>query len=173
MDLRPAFDRDRDHWRGGEDAPATLLVFGDFQCPYTRRAERIVDGLRGDYGDSLRVAFRHLPLTEIHPRALSAAVAAEAAAAAGRFWDMHDLLFAHQEALEDDDLLRYADELGLDLAAADSAAIHDRLQADYRSAVESGVRGTPTLFVNGRRHESAYDAAVLGPALERAGAERT
>ena len=148
--LEPPFDRGRDHWRGGEDAPATLLVFGDFQCPYTRRAERFIDRIREPYGDSLRVAFRHLPLTQIHPRALPAAVAAEAAAAAGVFWPMHDMLFAHQEALGDDDLRRYADELGVDIGVADSGAISERLDTDYRSAVRSGARGTPTLFVNGR-----------------------
>jgi protein-disulfide isomerase len=170
--LTPPFDAVRDHWRGGTQAPATVLVFGDYQCPYTRRAERVLARLREDYGDSLRVAFRNLPLTDIHPRALPAAVAAEAAALAGRFWEMHDTLFAHQDALGDADLPRYADELGVDLAGADTAAISERLEADYRSALGSGARGTPTLFVNGELHADSYEVHGLAPVLERAGAQR-
>jgi protein-disulfide isomerase len=170
--LTPPFDPERDHWRGGERAPATVLVFGDYECPYTRRAERVLARLREDYGDSLRVAFRNLPLTDIHPRALPAAVAAEAAALGGHFWEMHDTLFAHQKALEDDDLRRYADELGVDLAGADTAVISERLEADYRSGLESGARGTPTIFVNGELHEDSYEVHGLAPVLERAGAQR-
>ena len=170
--LTPPFDPGRDHWRGGAQAPATLLVFGDYQCPYTRRAERVIARLRADYGDTLRVAFRNLPLTDIHPRALPAAVAAEAADAAGRYWEMHDTLFAHQHDLSDDDLRRYADELGVDLAGADTAAIAERLEADYRGGVASGARGTPTLFVNGTLHEGGYEVHELAPVLEAAGAVR-
>ena len=150
----------------------TLLVFGDYQCPYTRMAERIIGRLRGEYGSSLRTAFRQLPLTEIHPRALAAAVAAEAAAGQGAFWEMHDTLFAHQDALEDDDLRRYADDLGVDLDRVDTNAIADRLEADYRSAVDSGARGTPTLFINGTLHDGRYDQPILAAALEDAGAVR-
>jgi protein-disulfide isomerase len=168
--LTPPFDPGRDHWRGGAQAPATLLVFGDYQCPYTRHAERVAARLRENYGETLRVVFRNLPLTDIHPRALPAAVAAEAAALADRFWEMHDTLFAHQAALDDDDLRGYADELGVDLAGADTAAISERLEADYRSALASGARGTPTLFVNGELHEDSYEVHGLAPVLERAGA---
>ena len=170
--LTPAFDPDRDHWRGGADAPVTVVVFGDYQCPYTRRAERVLARLREDYGDSLQVVFRNLPLTDIHPRALPAAVAAEAAVPAGRFWEMHDTLFANQKALGDDDLRRYADELGVDLAGADTAAISGRLEDDYRSALDSGARGTPTLLVNGELHEDSYEVHGLAPVLEAAGARR-
>jgi protein-disulfide isomerase len=170
--LTPPFDPVRDHWRGGAQAHATVLVFGDYECPYTRRAERVLARLRDDYGDSLRVAFRNLPLTDIHPRALPAAVAAEAAALAGRFWEMHDTLFAHQKALEDDDLRGYADDLGVDLGGADTAVISERLEADYRSALDSGARGTPTLFVNGELHEGSYEVHEFAPVLERAGAQR-
>jgi NhaA family Na+:H+ antiporter len=170
--LTPPFDQARDHWRGGAGAPATVLVFGDYQCPYTRRAERVLARLREDYGDSLRVVYRNLPLTDIHPRALPAAVAAEAAALEGRFWEMHDTLFAHQKALGDDDLRRYADELGIDLAGADTAAISERLEDDYRSALASGARGTPTIFVNGDLHEDSYEVHGLAPVLEAAGAQR-
>jgi protein-disulfide isomerase len=170
--LTPPFDPERDHWRGGAQAPATVLVFGDYQCPYTRRAERVLARLREDYGDSLCVAYRNLPLTDIHPRALPAAVAAEAAAEAGRFWEMHDMLFAHQHDLEDEDLRRYAEELDVDIAAPDTAVISERLEDDYRSALSSGARGTPTLFVNGELHEGSYEVHELGPVLERAGAQR-
>ena len=116
--------------------------------------------------------FRHLPLTRIHPHALVAAHLAEAAALQGRFWPMHELLFHHQQALEDTDLWRYADQLGLDrhrLAAdLDGRTVWQRVQADADSALESGARGTPTLFINGRRHLAGYDEATLGAALATA-----
>ncbi|HEX8105053.1 MAG TPA: DsbA family protein, partial [Solirubrobacteraceae bacterium] len=150
--------------------PVTLLVFGDYQCPYTRIAERVARRLLGVYGPSLRVAFRNLPLTEIHPRALAAAAMAEAAGAPERFWVLHDTLFDHQDALEDDDLRAYAAAAGVDPAAADWGAIAARLQDDVRSAEASGAAGTPTLFVNGRLHVDGYKQPVLAAALERAGA---
>lgn len=170
-DLTPPFDPQRDHWRGGDPGAATLLVFGDYQCPYTRMADRSIRRLRDEYG-ALRVSFRHLPLTDIHPRALAAAVVAEAAAAQGRFWEMHDLLFDNQKALAADDLHGYAAELAVDLDAADTDSITTRLEADYRSAIESGVRGTPTLFINGELYVESYQSDDLGRALEAAGLTR-
>lgn len=170
--LTPPLDPSRDHWRGGEQAPATLVIFGDYQCPYTRIAERVAKRLLAAYGDSLRVGFRNLPLTEIHPRALPAATAAEAAALAGRFWEMHDTLFEHQDALGDDDLERYAADLGvaLELMPADLTAVGDRLEDDVRSAFASGAQGTPTLFVNGTLHVAGYRQHELAAVLEQAGA---
>ena len=168
--LTPGFDPERDHWRGGERATVTLLIFGDYQCPFTRMAERVAGRMRRAYSDSLRTAFRHLPLAQIHPRALAAATAAEVAAQQSRFWPMHDVLFANQDHLEDEDLARYAAELGIDPGTFDRHAVMERLHADLSSAAASGARGTPTLFINGRLHAGGYDQRVLAPALEAAGA---
>jgi NhaA family Na+:H+ antiporter len=168
--LTPPFDRDRDHWRGGATPAVTLLMYGDFQCPYTRAAQRRLGSLQERFGDSLRVAFRHFPLTEIHPRALAAAIFAEAAAEQGRFWELYDVLFANQEALEPDDLLGYARALGVDFARADEEAILRRIQADVESGLASGVRGTPTIFLDGAELDGSHDREALRAALEAAGA---
>ena len=171
-DLTPPVDPDRDHWRGGEHAPVTLVEYGDYECPYSRLAFRAVERLEQQRGDRLRFVFRHLPLTEIHPHALAAAHLAEAAALQGRFWPMHELLFHHQKALEPAALLGYAEQLGLDrqrLAGdLDSRSVWQRVQADFDSALASGARGTPTLFVNGRLHRGGYDEATLDVALAAA-----
>ena len=175
-DLTPPVDPDRDHWRGGEGAVVTLVEYGDYECPYSRMAFRVIQRLESQLGGQLRFVFRHLPLIRIHPRALVAAHLAEAAAFQGRFWPMHELLFGHQQALEDADLWSYADQLGLDrhrLAAdLDGKTVWQRVQADADSALESGAQGTPTLFINGRRHLAGYDQATLGAALAAASAER-
>ena len=143
----------RDHAQGPAEAPATLVMFGDYECPYTRRAHQTVRQVRRQLGDAFRFVFRNFPLVEIHPHALHAVLAAEAADTQGRFWEMHDHLFAHQRALEDGDLLRYAGELGLDaarLAQDVGAHVHAaRIDEDVASGERSGVEGTPTLFVNG------------------------
>jgi protein-disulfide isomerase len=132
----------------------------------------VVRELLAEFGDELRYVFRHLPLEDVHPHAQLAAEAAEAAGAQGRFWEMHDLLFAHQDALEPADLRRYAEELGLDVdrfwEEVRSRAHARRIAEDVRSAEESGVAGTPTFFVNGRRHQGAYDAETLGAAVRLA-----
>jgi protein-disulfide isomerase len=171
-ELRPPVDPDRDHWRGGEHAAVTLVEYGDYQCPYSRLAFRAIQRLERQLGGQLRFVFRHFPLTRIHPHALAAAHLAEAAALQGRFWPMQELLFSHQQALEDPDLWGYADQLGLDrqrLAAdLDSRRVWQRVQADADSALESGARGTPTLFVNGRLHRGGYEQATLGAALAAA-----
>ena len=175
-DLTPPVDLDRDHWRGGEHAAVTLVEYGDYECPYSRAAFRTIQRLEGQLGSQLRFVFRHLPLTNIHPHALAAAHMAEAAALQGRFWPMHEWLFHHQQALEDADLLDYADQLGLDgerLAVdLDGRTVRQRVRADTHSALQSGARGTPTLFINGRRHLAGYDQATLGAALATASAER-
>jgi protein-disulfide isomerase len=167
-DLTPPFDPARDHARGDASAP-TLLVFGDYECPYTRMAYRAVQQLEPRL--ALRFAFRHFPLSEIHPHAAGAAAAAEAAAAQGRFWPMHDLLFHRQKALSEPDLRSYAAEVGLDLERYDrdlaAAEGTERVLADLRSGLESGVRGTPTLFVDGALHRGSYEPEALEAALAR------
>jgi protein-disulfide isomerase len=171
-DLTPPVDLDRDHWRGGERAAVTLDEYGDYECPYSRMAFRAIQRLEQQLGGQLRFVFRHLPLTRIHPHALAAAHLAEAAARQGHFWPVHELLFHHQKALEDPDLLRYADQLGLDRRRLDvdldSQTVWLRVQADADSALESGARGTPTLFINGRLHVAGYDEPTLGAAVATA-----
>ena len=169
-DLVPAVDPDRDHVRGPRDASVTVVEYKDFQCPYCGRAEQAVRDLLTD--TDLLYVWRHLPLTDVHPQAQLAAEAAEAAAAQGRFWDMHDTLLAHQDQLKVKDLLRYAGELGLD-----AGRFHDdlvdrghlqRITDDLTRADLSGVSGTPTFFINGRRHYGAYDIATLKQAVKTA-----
>jgi len=175
-DLTPPVNPDRDHWRGGARAAVTLVEYGDYQCPYSRMAFRAIQQLEQQLGGQLRFVFRHLPLTRIHPHALAAAHLAEAAALQGRFWPMHELLFGHQRALADPDLWGYADQLGLDRGRLgvdlDGRTVWQRVQVDADSALESGARGTPTLFINGRRHLAGHDEATLGAALATAIKER-
>jgi protein-disulfide isomerase len=164
VDLAVPVDDDRDHVRGPDDALVTLVEYGDFECPYCGQAEQVVRKLLTDFGD-LRYVWRHLPLDDVHPRAQLAAEAAEAAAAQGKFWEMHDLLMAHQDAIEARDLLRYAQGLGLDVErfghALRKRKFAARVAGDVESADLSGVSGTPTFFINGRRHYGAYDIATL------------
>lgn len=165
---------ERDHSLGPADAPVTLLVYGDYECPYTRKALLVVRQLREQSGDRLRFVFRNFPLTEIHPHAFHAAEAAEAAAAQGQdaFWAMHTYLFAHQQALEDADLRQYAALLGLDTVRfVQAMAGHtgaSRINEDIESGLRSGVQGTPTLFINGTRHDGSWDLGPLRTALARA-----
>jgi Na+/H+ antiporter NhaA len=173
-DLVLAVDPARDHIRGPDDAPVTLVEYGDFECPYCGQAEPVVRELLADFGD-LRYVWRHLPLVDVHPRAKLAAVASEAAAVQGSFWPMHDLLLAHQNELQPQDLVRYAGDLGLDrdrfhrdLQAHVGA---DRITEDIDGADLSGVSGTPTFFVNGRRHQGAYDLTTLTEAIKFAKAQ--
>jgi protein-disulfide isomerase len=160
-----ALDEKVDHVRG---APAAHLIleYGDYECPYSRQAFHAIEQVERQLGGNVRFAFRHFPLTSIHPHALAAAAAAEAAARQGRFWDMHELLFHRQKALEDDDLRGYAAQLGLDVAAFDrdrpSAAVLERIQRDVDSGLASGqVLGTPTLFIDGVVHRTGYDPPTL------------
>jgi Na+/H+ antiporter NhaA len=173
IDLYIDVDPNRDHLRGPVEAPVTVVEYGDFECPYCGRAEPVVRELLGDFGD-VRYVWRHLPLTDVHPHAQLAAEAAEAAADQGAFWEMHDLLLAHQDALEPDDLVGYADQLGLDTERFEKTlsehAATPRVAEDVDSADLSGVSGTPTFFINGRRHYGAYDIATLSAAVRAAGA---
>jgi formate-nitrite transporter family protein len=164
-------DETVDHVRGGA-AGRLIVEYGDYECPYSRRAFREIERVEGELGEDVRFAFRHFPLTEIHPHALAAAAAAEAAALQGRFWEMHDLLYHRQKALEDDDLRRYGAELGLDGERFDrdraGAAVLERVRRDVGSGLASGeVQGTPTLFIDGVVHRGDYEAATLLEALTR------
>ena len=163
---------DRDHIQGPADAPATLVEYGDFECPNCRQAHPIVKRIQGRMGPRLRFAFRNFPLTELHPHAQHAAEVAEAAGAQGKFWEMHDRLFQRQFALDDEHLITYAEELGLDSGrvARELAArtYKGRVRDDFMSGVRSGVNGTPTFFINGVRHDQAWDEEGLAAALERA-----
>ena len=158
-----------DHVRGSLTAPARLVIYGDYECPYTRKALISVATVRKNLGDSLVFAFRNFPLTEIHPHALRAALAAEAADAQGKFWEMHDLLFRRQSFLEDRELLADARLLGLDeerfLADLEAQTGLPRIEADVRSGEQNGVEGTPAIFVNGRQHLRDYEPTTLVAAL--------
>jgi protein-disulfide isomerase len=162
-------DEKADHVRGSPAGPL-ILEYGDYECPYSRQAFHAIEQIERQLGGNMRFAFRHFPLTSIHPHALAAAAAAEAAALQGRFWDMHELLFHRQKALEDGDLRGYAAQFGLDVAAFDrdraSAAVADRIRRDVDSGLSSGqVLGTPTLFINGILHRGGYDPPTLLTAL--------
>jgi Na+/H+ antiporter NhaA len=170
VDLTDPVDPERDHIRGPANASVTLVEYGDFECPYCGLAEPVVRDLLKD--DDLRYVWRHLPLSDVHPRAQIAAEVAEAAGEQGAFWEMHDLLLANQDKLQPADLMRYALELGLD-----NERVHDevkrhvaaaRVAQDVESADLSGVSGTPTFFINGQRHYGAYDVATLTAAIKTA-----
>jgi protein-disulfide isomerase len=161
-------DDEVDHVRGPTSG-RLIVEYGDYECPYSRQAFREIERIERRLG-GIRFAFRHFPLTEIHTHALAAAAAAEAAALQGRFWDMHELLFHRQHALEDDDLQHYASDLELDIARFDadrlSADVLRRIRRDVESGIASGeVRGTPTLFIDGTVHLGGYDAKTLMEAL--------
>ena len=163
---------ERDHILGRPDAPVTLVEYGDYQCPYCGAAHPIVQEALERMGRQLRFVFRNFPISTSHPRAQPAAEAAEAAAAQRRFWPMHDLLLENQEQLGDAHLRDYAQRLGLDVVAfAHELAEHThapRVREDFMTGVRSGVNGTPTFFINGRRHDGAYDLPNLLAALEDA-----
>jgi len=165
LDLAQDVDPKRDHVRGSEDAAVTLVEYGDFECPFCGQAEQVIRELLASFGDDVRYVWRHLPLNDVHPNAQVAAEASEAASAQGRFWEMHDTLLGHQGDLRASHIEAYAKEIGLDaerliteLHRRDYAA---RVSEDVASADESGVSGTPTFFVNGRRHYGTYDVATL------------
>jgi len=171
IDLAAPVDPDRDHIRGSGEAPVTVVEYGDFECPFCGQAEPVVRELLGDFGD-VRYVWRHLPLHDVHPAAQLAAEASEAAAEQGMFWEMHDLLFERQDQLRVRDLVRHADELGLDVerfrADLQRHAGAPRVAEDLDSADVSGVTGTPTFFINGRRHHGAYDIDTLSAAVRAA-----
>lgn len=157
--------RSFDHAHGPEDAPYTLVEYGDYECPDCGRLYVILRDLQREIPSRLRVVFRHYPLSGIHPRAQQAAEAAEAAALQGKFWEMHTLLFERQEALQTRDLIRYAGELGLDVERFRNELKHqtyrDRVRADFIAGVQNGVYGTPGLFLNGARYDGDWDRETL------------
>jgi protein-disulfide isomerase len=175
LDLSDEVDPARDHIRGADGAPVTLVEYGDYECHYCGDAEVVIRELLDSFGDGLRYVWRHLPLSDVHPHAQPAAEAAEAAAAQGAFWEMHDRLLDRQDELTLADLGRHAAEVGLDaerfwesLRRRDYAG---RVSDDVASADASGVAGTPTFFINGKRHHGAYDVPALTAAV-RAARER-
>ena len=171
----------RDHILGSARAPVTLVEYGDYECPHCGQAHYVLQDLMSALREQVRLVFRNFPLTQIHPHAEQAAQAAEAAGAQRRFWEMHDILFENQDALEEEDLLAYAGQVGLDLDRFQvelfQGVYAPRLREDFLSGVRSGVNGTPTFFINGRRHDGPWDlqsltAAILSSANTGAGAQR-
>jgi protein-disulfide isomerase len=163
---------DQDHSQGNPNAPVTLVQYGDYECPYTRQSTNIVRAIQPQLGDHLRFVYRNFPLIQIHPHALHAALAAEAADAQGKFWEMHDYIFHHQHTLEDADLERFAQAVGLDHAryaqdVNDPRAL-DRIEKDMEGGVRSGVAGTPTFFINGTRYEGSWEQDDLLAAIHQA-----
>ena len=150
----------RDHIQGPDDAPLTLVEYGDYECPYCGRAYPIVKKAQRKLGNNLRFVFRNFPLVESHPHAQLAAEAAEAAGGQGKLWEMHDMLFENQKSLELEDLIRYATTIGLDTVqfARDlqNGTYAKRVRDDFRNGVRSGVNGTPTFFVNGQRYDESW-----------------
>jgi protein-disulfide isomerase len=165
---------DRDHVQGPADAAVTLVEYGDYECPYCGAAYPIVKEVQARMAERLRFVFRNFPITTSHPHASQAAEAAEAAAAQGSFWPMHDLLYENQRRLGDEDLRAYAEQLGLDVelfAKALAEHVHaERVREDFMSGVRSGVNGTPSFYINGARHDDSYDLETLLEALERVAA---
>jgi protein-disulfide isomerase len=163
---------DRDHVIGPPDAPVTLVEYGDYECPYCGMAHPIVASILQQMGDTLRFAYRHFPLTRLHPHAEHAAEMAEAADDRGKFWPMHNLLFQNQHALEDEDLITYAARVGINSELAASAlrshVFAERVREDFMSGVRSGVNGTPTFFINGIRYDGPWDEPTLLEALQAA-----
>jgi protein-disulfide isomerase len=159
----------RDHIQGKINAPITLLEYGDYECPYCGEAYPIVKEIQERLGEKLCFAFRNFPLANSHPHAVHSAEAAEAAAAQGRFWEMHDLLYENQGALEDEDLAQYAAGLGLDaerlLREVQSRHHQARVQEDFKTGTRAGVNGTPSFFINGERYDGPRDVETFLEAL--------
>jgi protein-disulfide isomerase len=165
---------ERDHIQGPTEAAVTLVEYGDYECPYCGAAYPIIKEVQERMAERLRFVFRNFPITTSHPHAEQAAEAAEAAAAQGRFWQMHDVLYENQQRLGDEDLRAYAEQLGLELGPFDQELnehMHaERVREDFMSGVRSGVNGTPTFYINGARYDDSYDRETLLAALDRAAA---
>jgi protein-disulfide isomerase len=158
-------DPKRDHLQGSPDAPVALLEYGDFECSTCGAVYPVLKAVEEQLGDRLCFAFRHFPLTNVHPHAEHAAEAAEAAGAQGHFWEMHDLLFENQDALDDESLLEYAVALDLDaerlIREVLNKTYQSRIREDFKTGIRAGVNGTPTLFINGERYDGPRDFASL------------
>ena len=163
---------ERDHHQGPATAAVTLVQYGDYECPYTRQSTHVVRALQQELGDQLRFVYRNFPLIEIHPHALHAAFAAEAAAAQGKFWEMHDAIFHHQHTLEDADLAQFAETVGLDLEQYTRDMTEQRglarIKEDVEGGERSGVQGTPTFFINGILYRGSWEHDALLAALQAA-----
>jgi protein-disulfide isomerase len=160
-----------DHVRGSLKAPVVITEFGDFECPYCGEAYAVLEAILKRYGDRVALVFRNYPLP-MHPHALGAAQAAEAAAAEGKFWDMYDQLYRHQDALTKSDLRRYAEAIGLSADKVASAIAHDsfqeKIERDQRSGEDSGIEGTPALFINGFAYDEEVSVEALTETIDRA-----
>jgi len=163
---------ERDHRQGPDSAAVTLVQYGDYECPYTRRSTWVVQAIQQQLGEQLRFVYRNFPLTEIHPHALQAALTAEAAAVEGKFWEMHDYIFHHQHTLEDSNLEQFAGAVGLDMQqfTRDKAEQRSlaRIEEDVESGERSGVQGTPTFFINGVMYRGSWEHDALLAALQAA-----
>jgi protein-disulfide isomerase len=163
---------EKDHVLGSADAPVTLVEYGDYECPGCLNSQPIVAELRRRHGDQLRFVFRHFPRSSVHPHASAAASAAEAAGEQGKFWEMHETLFKHQKEFGEIDLSHLALRLGLEIYKFESSLgrdmSHRRIDSDYASGLRSGVKGTPTFFINGFRYQGKIDVDSLTAAIEKA-----
>ncbi|MDU1891758.1 MAG: DsbA family protein [Dysgonomonas sp.] len=150
----------KEHIQGPENASIELIEYGDYQCPYCKKAYQIVKRAQEELGDNLKFIFRNFPLTEIHPYAMHAAVAAEVAGSQGKFWEMHDMLFENQEFLDDSYLIQYAKIVKLDVITFEEDfgkdEYYQKIKKDYQSGIDRGVDGTPTFFVNGKKYEGNW-----------------
>ena len=163
---------ERDHSQGPASAAITLVQYGDYECPYTRQSTWVVQAIQQQLGNQVCFVYRNFPLTEIHPHALQAALAAEAAAVEGKFWEMHDYIFHHQHTLADGDLAQFAQVVGLDMQryTQDTAEQRGlpRIEEDVAGGERSGVQGTPTFFINGVMYRGSWEHDALLAALQAA-----
>jgi protein-disulfide isomerase len=182
MRIEPALElvlpvSDRDHIKGPRNASVTLVEYGDYECPYCGQAYWDLKEIEEILGDQLCFVFRNFPLTSAHPHAEHAAEAAEVAGAQGKFWQMHDVLFEHQQALKDQHLVAYADEIGLDvplfIREMTEHRYAERVREDFLRGVRSGVNGTPAFFINGARHQGSFNSRSLLAALRGSAEEKT
>jgi protein-disulfide isomerase len=161
--LKPPVNQ-KDHIQGNPGASIELVEYGDYQCPYCGQAYLIIKSIQAKTGDQLKFVFRNFPLTEIHQRSAYAAVAAEAAGFQGKFWEMHDILFENQKNLQDEDLIRYAEQLNLDIKKFQedfrNREYKERVESDFESGVRSGVNATPSFFINGAKYEGSFEDMV-------------
>ena len=160
--LRPAVNSN-DHIQGNKNAPIELVQYGDYQCPHCGHAFPIIKSIQKKLGNNLKFVFRNFPLSEVHPNAVNAAVAAEAASAQNKFWEMHDVIYENQQYLSDVDLVKYAAKIGLDLEQFETdfetPQFLERVESDFESGVRSGVSGTPSFFINDEKYDEDWDEA--------------
>ena len=168
--LKPAVNNN-DHVEGDENATIELVEYGDYQCPHCGRAYPVIKNIQKKLGRKLKFVFRNFPLSEMHPDALHAAVASEAAAAQNKFWQMHDMLFENQNNLSDEALIKYASEIKLDIEKFkkdfETSSFTEKVETDFESGMRSGVNGTPSFFINGKKYNSDWEDNYLLEFLER------